>query len=181
MTETGLLIAEVAFLVMLYLFIWSIVRSSRRDLEQATPVVVAGADQVVARTVDPAIVPPPPDVAAGDESSTRERPTGPALDLSVNIRPRLIVVDSPSLATGTEYPLEAGLTIGRARANGIALSDQFVSYMHARVFPNGQFFFIEDLGSSNGTFVNGRKIDGQTQLKVRDEVRFGETELRYEE
>ena len=77
--------------------------------------------------------------------------------------------------------LEAGLTIGRARANGIALSDQFVSYMHARVFPNGQFFFIEDLGSTNGTFVNGRKIDGQTQLKVRDEIRFGDTELRYEE
>jgi pSer/pThr/pTyr-binding forkhead associated (FHA) protein len=53
--------------------------------------------------------------------------------------------------------------------------------MHARIFPDGQFFFIDDLGSTNGTFVNGRKIDGPTQLKVRDEVVFGDTTLRYEE
>ena len=85
------------------------------------------------------------------------------------------------LAVDAEYPLEAGLTIGRGRSNGIALSDQFVSFMHARIFPDGQFFFIEDLGSTNGTFVNGRKIDGPTQLKVRDEVVFGDTTLRYEE
>ncbi len=43
MTETGLLIAQVAFLVLLYLFIWSVVRSSRRDLEQTTPVVAGPA------------------------------------------------------------------------------------------------------------------------------------------
>ncbi len=186
MTETGLLIAEAAFLVLLFLFIWSIVRSSHRDLEEAGPLVASPAGDPVRRQVDtapaPAKAPPPAPVeAAADALPSRERPTGPALDLSVNIRPRLVVEKSPSLAQGAEYPLEAGLTIGRARANGIALSDQFVSYMHARVFPNGQFFFIEDLGSTNGTFVNGRKIDGQAQLKVRDEVRFGDTMLRYEE
>jgi hypothetical protein len=183
MTETGLLIAEVAFLVLLYLFIWSVVRSSRRDLADSTAVVagpvmsdapnvaaeVAGVGAAVAAS------------AATVEPTHRERPTGPSLDLTQNIHPRLIVERSPSLAVDAEYPLEAGLTIGRGRSNGIALSDQFVSFMHARIFPDGQFFFIDDLGSTNGTFVNGRKIDGPTQLKVRDEVVFGDTTLRYEE
>lgn len=181
MTETGLLIAQVAFLVLVYLFIWSIVRSSRRDLEQAAPIVPPAAAPA-RRSVDtPPPVAAPPVAAEPEVESSRSRPVGPSLDLSVNIRPRLIVERSPSLAAGAEYPLESGLTIGRGRSNGIALSDQFVSFMHARIFPDGQFFFIEDLGSTNGTTVNGRTIDGPTQLKVRDEVVFGDTTLRYEE
>ncbi len=210
MTETGLLIAEAAFLVLLYLFIWSIVRSSHRDLRNAEPLVVAqapppvnepthagdtGAHAVIARSADaelPAAAVPaaviadptaaaPPEVVADEPGSSRERPTGPALDLSMNIRPRLIVASSPSLAPDQEFPLEAGITVGRSRSNGIPLSDNFASHMHARFFPHGQFFFIEDLGSTNGTFVNGRRVEGQTQLRVRDEVRIGETILRYEE
>ena len=210
MTETGLLIAEAAFLVLLYLFVWSIVRSSSRDLRDAGPVSApppitgpthagdTGGQPIVARGADPPMAippspaPPPPVIAGQDlasaadiepvESSTlRERPTGPAFELSMNIRPRLVVSSSPSLAPGGEYPLEAGMTLGRSRSNGIPISDQFASHMHARVFPRGHFFYIEDLSSTNGTFVNGRRIDGQTQLKVRDEIRLGETVLRYEE
>ncbi len=186
MTETGLLIAQVAFLVLLYLFIWSIVRSSRRDLQDAGPVVATPRTSDGARGLDPMPTAPatagvPAPSPPTPEPAHRERPTGPSLDLTQNIRPRLIVERSPSLAADAEYPLEAGLTIGRGRSNGIPLSDQFVSFMHARIFPDGQFFFIEDLGSTNGTFVNGRKIDGPTQLKVRDEVVFGDTTLRYEE
>jgi hypothetical protein len=209
-TETGLLIAEAAFLILLYLFVWSIVRSSSRDLRDAGPVAAppvvtgpthsgdTGGQPVVVRVADPpaaiprAPAPPPPVIAGQDlapaadvepvESSTlRERPTGPAFELSMNIRPRLVVSSSPSLAPGGEYALEAGMTLGRSRSNGIPISDQFASHMHARVFPRGHFFYIEDLSSTNGTFVNGRRIDTQTQLKVRDEIRLGETVLRYEE
>ena len=210
MTETGLLIAEAAFLVLLFLFVWSIVRSSSRDLRDAGPIAApppmtgpthsgdTGGQPVVARAADPPVVippspaPPPPVIAGQDltpgvdiepvESSTlRERPAGPAFELSMNIRPRLVVSSSPSLAPGGEYPLEAGMTLGRSRSNGVPISDQFASHMHARVFPQGHFFYIDDLSSTNGTFVNGRRIDGPTQLKVRDEIRLGETVLRYEE
>lgn len=204
MTETGLLIAEAAFLILLFLFVWSVVRSSSRDLRDAAPISAPpiggpthpddeAGQPVVARGAEPPApspVPLAPVIAGLDispesppvESSTlRERPSGPAFELSVNIRPRLIVTASPSLAPGGEYPLEAGLTIGRSRSNGIPISDQFASHMHARVFPRGHFFYIEDLSSTNGTFVNGRRIDDQTQLKVRDEIRLGETVLRYEE
>jgi hypothetical protein len=184
-TETGLLIAEAAFLLLLLLFVWSIVRSSMRDLHDAEPVVAppkvdagdtGGQAAVAPRLSDaPAVaVPPVP-------GTSRERPTGPVFELSLNITPRLTVSRSPSLPSGSEYLLEAGMTLGRSRSSGIPVSDQFASHMHARVFPRGHFYFIEDLGSTNGTFVNGRRIDGQTQLKVHDEIRLGETVFRYEE
>lgn len=200
MTETGLLVAQGAFLVLLYLFVWSLVRSSSRDLRETEPLVAApqpvavedGSPIVddIPEDFSPAVeaipvVPAPvaePDVpdAAAIERAQR-RPSGPSLDLTTHIEPRLVVEKSPSLAPGSEYPLEAGMTIGRSRSNGIPLSDQFVSHMHARVYPNGQFFFIEDLGSTNGTFLNGHKVEEPTQLKVRDLVSFGDTVLRYEE
>jgi pSer/pThr/pTyr-binding forkhead associated (FHA) protein len=102
-------------------------------------------------------------------------------NLSDNVRPRLIVARSPSLATGTEIALDGGVTIGRSRGSELPIADAYVSHTHARVFRRGQFFFIEDLGSSNGTFLNGTRIGREAQLKVMDEVRMGETVLRYEE
>jgi FHA domain-containing protein len=190
-TETGLLIAEAAFLVLLFAFVWSIVRSSTRNLHEAEPVVVSsppagpghGGDTGSQVSVAPRVgdSPIPAQVVAPDPGSSRERPTGPVFELSQNIAPVLIVTSSPSLASELKFPLEAGLTLGRSRSSGIPVSDQFASHMHARVYPKGHFFFIEDLGSTNGTFVNGRRIDGQTQLKVHDEIRLGETVFRYEE
>ena len=192
MTETGLLIAEAAFLLLLFAFVWSIVRSSMRSLSDAEPVLappspvgpVHGGDTgsnaaVAPRVGDSPILPEP--VTAPEPGSSRERPTGPVFELSQNIAPVLIVTSSPSLASELQFPLETGMTLGRSRSSGIPVSDQFASHMHARVFPKGHFFFIEDLGSTNGTFVNGRRIDGQTQLKVHDEIRLGETVFRYEE
>jgi FHA domain len=210
-TETGLIIAEVAFLVLLYLFIWTVVRSSMRSIRDPAPppaprpeqkredtspqpVVRAEAEAPLAPRADPPPVavgaatdgraPAAAGAAAVDGAAThRERaPTpAPALDFSANIHPRLVVERSPSLTSGTEVELKQGLTIGRSRSNGIPVSDAFVSHMHARVFPHGQFFYIEDLGSTNGTYLNGRLIAGQTQLKMRDVIRLGETVLRYEE
>ena len=213
MTETGLIIAEVAFLVLLYLFIWTVVRSSTRSIRDPAPPPAPRPEQkhedtspqpVVRAEAQAPLAPragPPPvavgaaadgraaaDGAAGaaavDGAATqRERAPAlpPALDFSANIHPRLVVERSPSLTAGTEVELTRGLTIGRSRSNGIPVSDAFVSHMHARVFPHGQFFYIEDLGSTNGTYLNGRLIAGQTQLKVRDVIRLGETVLRYEE
>ena len=197
MTETGLLIAEAAFLLLLFVFVWSIVRSSARTLHDVEPVVMpapgttpaqrgdTGGQAAVPRSGDAAVavepVAPPAPVAVPEPGSSRERPTGPVFELSQNIAPKLIVSSSPSLPSELEFALEAGMTVGRSRSSGIPISDQFASHMHARVFPKGHFFFIEDLGSTNGTFVNGRRIDDQTQLKVHDEIRLGETVFRYEE
>ena len=88
---------------------------------------------------------------------------------------------SPDLEAGAEHELQGGLTIGRSDSSQLTVPDAFVSHMHARVFRRGAFHFIEDLGSTNGTYVNDRRITQETQLKVHDELRMGETVLRYEE
>jgi hypothetical protein len=204
MTETGLIVAEVVFLVLLYAFVWAIVRSASRQIsgnptpppapprpaERETPPAARREPAMAAAPAAPAapaMAPPPPlpppvevpdpspsPVPAGDGGS---RP----LDLSANLDPRLVVESSPSLQAGREIPLEGGLTIGRSEAADISISDQFVSHMHVHVTRRGAYHFVVDLGSTNGTFLNDRRIDSDAPLKVRDTLRIGQSILRYEE
>jgi hypothetical protein len=104
-----------------------------------------------------------------------------SFDFDANLQPRLVVEAGPGLAVGTEFPLESGLSIGRSDANELTVDDAFMSHMHARILRRGPFFYVEDLGSTNGTFVNEQRITGDSQLRVRDELRLGQTVLRYEE
>ena len=105
---------------------------------------------------------------------------GESLDLMAHIDPRLVVEASPVLAAGTEVRLEGWIMIGRSPASDLVLDDPFVSQTHARVVPRGQLHFVEDLGSTNGTFVNGREVV-EAQLMLDTELRIGETIFRYEE
>lgn len=201
MTETGLLIAQAVVVLLIYLLVWSIVRSSSRELREAadTPYVPPPPPHhVESETVTPHVaetvsdVPPPVDVPTPEVVAAAAAPTdtasgarrerlGPALDLAANLHPRIVVVDSPGLPPGHEIDLGSGMSIGRGDQNGLALEDAFVSHMHARIFRRGQYLYLEDLGSTNGTYVNDRRIDKEAQLRVRDEIRIGETVLRYEE
>jgi hypothetical protein len=202
-TETGLLIAQAVVVLLLYLLVWSIVRSSSRELREAdeqylpppSPVAErhAGPVPTVALPAEAVPAPPPPVVEPAAEtvraaasptdtaSGARRERLGPALDLSVNLHPRLLVEASSELEPGLEIDLASGMTIGRGPQNGLSVPDAFVSHMHARIFRRGQFLHIEDLGSTNGTYLNGRRIEREAQLRVRDEIRIGETILRYEE
>jgi pSer/pThr/pTyr-binding forkhead associated (FHA) protein len=95
---------------------------------------------------------------------------------------RLVVVSSPSLGVGQAF--ETGpvpLTIGRGGENVAALDgDDYASAQHARVESLRDGVWILDLGSTNGTFVNGERMDGRHRLRDGDVVRIGQTELRYE-
>ena len=73
-----------------------------------------------------------------------------------------------------------GLTIGRSRSTELPLDDTFVSHMHARILRRGAFYHVQDLGSTNGTFLNGQRVE-TAQLRPRDTLRMGESTLRYEE
>jgi hypothetical protein len=76
---------------------------------------------------------------------------------------------------GATYPLEGDqLTIGRDSANGVAINDAEISRKHARLTFQGGKYVIEDLGSTNGTFVNGQRLSGPFVLKGGDVVSFGE-------
>ncbi|MCJ7433556.1 MAG: FHA domain-containing protein [Anaerolineales bacterium] len=76
---------------------------------------------------------------------------------------------------GATYPLEGDqLTIGRDSSNGVAINDAEMSRKHARLTFQGGKYVIEDLGSTNGTFVNGQRLSGPFVLKGGDVVSFGE-------
>jgi hypothetical protein len=147
--ETVLLILKIAFLVLLYLFIWRIVRTASRDmrLPQESFIVAPGA------------------VAAPRQ-----------------VTGRLVVEKSASLAVAEEFELDsAQMTIGRGGQNDIALDgDEFASARHARFEPRRDGVWLQDLGSTNGTYVNGTRIDRPRRLSSGDVVRVGETDLRFD-
>lgn len=71
-------------------------------------------------------------------------------------------------------------TIGRSANNGIVINDAEISRRHAQITPQGDSYVLEDLGSTNGTFVNGLRLNQPTALKHGDSVEFGDTvRLRY--
>jgi pSer/pThr/pTyr-binding forkhead associated (FHA) protein len=95
----------------------------------------------------------------------------------------LVVEDSEVLAPETRFAIRDGATsIGRSSASDIVLkSDDYASGSHAQLTRHGGLLYVEDLGSTNGTFVNGRKTVGATPLRHGDSVRVGSTTFRYEE
>ena len=94
-----------------------------------------------------------------------------------------MVEDSEVLAPTTRFRLASGTTsIGRSSASDIVLkSDDYVSGQHARLTRHGGLLYVEDAGSTNGTYVNDRKTIGATPLRSGDRVRVGSTTFRYSE
>lgn len=121
--------------------------------------------------------------AAPDGAVSRSRArtdAGGVINLD-NLAPKLVVEESPAAQVGTEMDLSGGLTIGRSGSNDFTVDDPFVSHMHARILRRGAYYFVEDLGSTNGTFLNDQEVERDARLKVRDTLRIGQTVLRYEE
>ena len=151
--EAVLLGLKIAFLVLLYLFIWRIVRTVARDVRLPQESFVLAPQQAA---------------AAGLGSRAR---TG-----------SLVVLSSPTLAEDTERTLDsAPVMIGRSTENDMALTaDEFASARHARIEPRRDGVWVEDVGSTNGTFVNGRKLERARKLTPGDVIRVGDTDLRFE-
>ena len=148
--EEALLLLKVGFLVVLYLFIWRIVRTASRDLRTPQESFVLAPQQV--RKAKPV-----------------ER----------RVEGRLVIVGGES--DGDVHALDsAAVTVGRGPSNDIALDDDFASTLHARVEPRNDGVWIEDVGSTNGTAVNGVPLTGRRKLVPGDVVRVGETDLRFE-
>ena len=91
-------------------------------------------------------------------------------------RPGLVVTAPPEVS-GRRYELTEELTMGRAAGCQITLDDTYVSQVHARVFVRDGVVFVEDLGSTNGTYLNRKKVAGPLMLKPGDQVQVGSTVL----
>jgi hypothetical protein len=149
--EEALLVLKLAFLVLLYLFIWRIVRSAARDVRMPQESFILAPSQAA-------------ELAALRDSG------------------RLVVVRSPALSEGDELTLNSSaLLLGRGSDNDVNLArDEFASSKHARVEPRRDGVWVEDVGSTNGTYLNGIRLTSAKRLAPGDVVRIGETELRYE-
>jgi len=199
--DTILFGLKILLLVLLYLFIFRVARAAGHDLAEtaeaaAAPRALADAPLGSARfgrlgrqagpvtgmTLDGPEAPAFPADGCDQRRTERESERSDEVDLGMmaHVHPRLIVERSSVLDEGTELELHGRLTIGRSPGSDLPLDDGFVSTTHARIVPRGQCFFVEDLGSTNGTFVNEKRVT-EAQLRPAARVRIGETVLRYEE
>ena len=151
--EEALLVLKLAFLVLLYLFIWRIVRSAARDVRMPQESFVLAPGSV------------------------------PGLGEAPQIQSgRLVVIKSPALEEDDELLLDsAALLVGRGSGNDVNLArDEYASSNHARVEPRRDGVWVEDVGSTNGTYLNGTRLTNAKRLTPGDILRVGETEMRYE-
>ncbi|HEX5641073.1 MAG TPA: FHA domain-containing protein [Thermoleophilia bacterium] len=181
MIDIVLLVLKIGILVLLYLFIWQVVKTAVQNVRGGGGAAAPAADVVLPAGDRLAPVFTPAEREQRREDRLVERTQdGQKMDFSAHINPRLIVEESPIIPPGVIFPLEGWITVGRAPASDIVLDEQFVSTTHARLLPRGQFYYVEDLGSTNGTFVNEKQVT-EAQLKLDSRVRIGETTFRYEE
>ena len=149
MVKQLLLLLQVGFVVLLYLFIWRVIRVASRDM-------AVGQESMVLRPVRPAAAAP-------------ERTPG-----------RLVVMQSPELAPGTSIEIGRELVAGRDEHLEIPLgADGYASGRHARLARGQEGDVVEDLHSTNGTFVNGDRLTGVRRLVAGDVVTIGQTQLTY--
>ena len=94
--------------------------------------------------------------------------------------PRLRVESAAGLRDGVAYDLSAGAVLGRGDQVDIQLEDSFASTNHARLLPQGDVVVLEDLGSTNGTYLNGEPLRGPQPLHAGDRIRIGDSEFTFE-
>ena len=169
MTEQVLDILKLILLALLYLFfgrvlwaVWSEVRASGTT----RPSVSHG----------PVVDPSSPTVAAERPASRKRREVRPPRGRAGRVA-RLVVLE-PKAARGQAYKLDREITIGRDTKCTIRIPDDtFVSGLHARIFDHDGQPMVEDLGSTNGSFLNGNKVAGTKLLHPGDRVQIGYTVL----
>lgn len=160
MVDQALLLLRIAVLVLLYLFVWRIARTAVRDVRGAQESMILRPGQ-------------------GFDAV----PAAPASAPAATARPgRLLVLESDVLPPGAAVVLDQPeVLIGRdPHAQALLEGDGFVSARHALVRVRGGRPTIADLGSTNGTFVNGERIAAETALDDGDEVAIGSTRMVYE-
>lgn len=147
--EWFILLLRVLFIFLLYFFLFQIMRTIAREL-RVVALATSGAGPV----------------------SVEQHVAGGA---------RLVVEPGVEIgyAPGTAFLLRHDALVGRHPGSSIVLADTFISGEHARLARHDGRWWVADLGSTNGTFVNGIRVERPTPLEDGDEVRFGRTALRF--
>jgi hypothetical protein len=153
---------QLGFLAVLYLFLLWVSRSSLRDLRRSGGPRFSAAGPVTTPGLD----------ATGLYEAS-------GADLNGDLEPRLIVERAPGHTPGMEYDIGDGAVLGRGDQAEIRLEDPFASSRHARLMRQGGIIVLEDLGSTNGTYLNEELLTGPAPLHRGDRVRIGDSEFTF--
>ena len=157
MPEPLLNVLKICLLILLYLFFFRVLRAVWAEVNLARTAAPAGS-------------------GGGRRSRSRRGGDGPPRRTRARERtlPKLKVIEPAELA-GTVYPLGDELTVGRAAGCQITLDDTYASQLHARLFMRDEQLYVEDLGSTNGTYLNRRKVTGPMVVSQGDQIKVGST------
>jgi hypothetical protein len=150
------------FLAVLYLFLLWVARSALKDLRGSGGGVPAAGEAI-----------------PGDATGLYSASTLGNADLG-NRDPKLVVERAPGHDPGMIYDLDGDIVLGRGERAEIRLEDPFASSRHARVYEQGNIVVIEDLGSTNGTYLNEELLQSARPLHPGDRVRIGDSEFVFE-
>jgi hypothetical protein len=148
------------FLAVLYLFLLWVARSAMKDLSRGGDTATAAGP----------VEPPGPRRRGSSVPNPR-----------AGVSPQLVVVAAKGYEPGTSWDIGTGAMMGRSDGAEIRVEDPFASSAHARIFSRGDFMHVEDMGSTNGTYLNGRQLRAVERLKIGDVIRIGDSEYRYQE
>jgi len=150
-----------AFLAVLYLFLLWVSRSALKDMRRGA---FGGAPRAAEMPAGATGMHPPAELLSGDP----------------DMAPRLVVEAVPGLERGMQYDVGAGATLGRGDVE-IQLEDPFASSQHARLSRQGAILIVEDLGSTNGTYLNDELLRGPRPLHAGDRLRIGDSTFTYDD
>ena len=151
-TEPIAVALKFGFLAVLYLFLFWVAQSAFRELRRTTA--------------------PAPE-------ATGIHPIGPG-GRAAATDAWLVAATGGGLDAGERFDLFGGLSIGRSADADVRIEDRFASGLHARIYSRGASYYVEDMNSTNGTFLNGERLDGEAELRDLDELRIGGAEFRFE-
>jgi pSer/pThr/pTyr-binding forkhead associated (FHA) protein len=92
----------------------------------------------------------------------------------------LVAETGGGLDAGERIDLFGGASIGRSGDADVRIEDRYASQIHARIYPPRGSYYVEDMNSTNGTFLNGRQLNGEAELQHQDRIQIGDTEFRFE-
>ena len=176
MSEAQLSILNYALLALLYLFfarvlwaVWSEVRGPRPGNVRPQPATATASTR--SSTGDATAPQPRPPIPAQAPDPTPAK----GLRARRSVPTRLMVLQ-PKVRKGASYPIGSEITLGRAASCSIGLPDDtYASQLHARVFHRDGQMWVEDIGSTNGTHLNGARLTATAQLNIGDRVQVGST------
>jgi hypothetical protein len=151
-TEPIAVALKFGFLAVLYLFLFWVSRSALRELRRTSA--------------------PAPEATGFYAVGPGGRPA--ATDAW------LVSVKGGGIQPGERFDLFGGLSIGRSPDADVRIEDRYASSIHARVYSRGAGYYVEDMNSTNGTYLNGAVLEGEAELSDLDEFRIGDTEFRFE-